>query len=161
MRRNHNLSTHVAFVDLVKAFDTANYDLLIDIIKKYGAPPALRSVVKRLYTDLKVVLKIGKCVKEIVQEVGVRQRDNMAPVLFLFLMNAFADSLEKIWEDKGLQKVQVQHASDKDFEDGKNTMITTPLLTHAFLVGNTIALLFREVDVDVSAESLYVLYPHP
>ena len=60
--------------------------------------------------------------QEIVQEVGVRQGDNMAPVLFLFLMNSFADSLEKIWDDKGLQKVQVQHAFDKDSEEGKRNI---------------------------------------
>ena len=50
--------------------------------------------------------------------VGVRQGDNMAPVLFLFLMNAFAESLEAIWESKGLDKVGVVHASDDDFENG-------------------------------------------
>ncbi|EJK69977.1 hypothetical protein THAOC_08706 [Thalassiosira oceanica] len=42
----------------------------------------------------------------------------MAPVLFLFLMNAFADSLETIWESKGLERVQVVRASDEDFENG-------------------------------------------
>ena len=42
----------------------------------------------------------------------------MAPVLFLFLMNAFADSLEKIWKSKGLERVQVVRASDEDFENG-------------------------------------------
>ncbi|EJK74789.1 hypothetical protein THAOC_03513, partial [Thalassiosira oceanica] len=52
----------------------------------------------------RLVLKIGKSVEEILQEVGVRQGDNMAPVLFLFLMNAFADSLEKNWESKGLER---------------------------------------------------------
>lgn len=30
----------------------------------------------------------------VLQEVGVRQVEHMAPVLFLFLMSAFADSLE-------------------------------------------------------------------
>ena len=71
-----------------------------------------------MYTDLIVVLKIGKSVEEILQGVGVRQGDNMAPVLFLFLMNAFAESLEAIWESKGLEKVGVVHASDEDFENG-------------------------------------------
>ena len=42
----------------------------------------------------------------------------MAPVLFLFLMNAFADSLETIWESKGLERMQVVRASDEDFENG-------------------------------------------
>ena len=118
MRRNHDQDTYVAFVDLVKAFDTADHQLLIKILERYGAPPNLCNVIKRMYTDLTVVLKIGKSVEEILQEVGVRQGDNMAPVLFLFLMNAFADSLEKIWESKGLERVQVVRASDEDFENG-------------------------------------------
>ena len=33
IRRNHNLGTHVAFIDLVKAFDTANHELLIQVLK--------------------------------------------------------------------------------------------------------------------------------
>ena len=118
MRRNHDQDTYVAFVDLVKAFDTADHKLLIKVLEKYGAPPNLCRVVERMYTDLIVVLKIGKSVEEILQGVGVRQGDNMAPVLFLFLMNAFAESLEAIWESKGLEKVGVVHASDEDFENG-------------------------------------------
>ena len=38
-RRNHGLGTHVAFIDLVKAYDTANHKLLIKMLKKFGAPP--------------------------------------------------------------------------------------------------------------------------
>ncbi len=41
MRKNHNLQSYVAFVDLVKAYDTANHELLLMLLKKYGAPPLL------------------------------------------------------------------------------------------------------------------------
>ncbi|EJK67523.1 hypothetical protein THAOC_11426, partial [Thalassiosira oceanica] len=89
MRRNHNQDTYVAFVDLVKAFDTADHQLLIKILEKYGgAPFNLCKIIERMYTNLTVVLKIGK------------------------------KSLEKIWEPKGLEKVQVVRASDEDFENG-------------------------------------------
>ena len=56
-----------------------------------------------MYTDLVVVLKIGKSIAEIPQEVGVRQGNNMAFMLFLFLMSAFAEPLDAIWEESGLE----------------------------------------------------------
>ena len=92
---NHDLPTYVAFVDLVKAFDTVDHTLMLHILKEYGAPPKLRSPIARMYQDIKVVLKIGKTEETMSQTVGVRQGDCMAPVLFLFMMMAFAETLEK------------------------------------------------------------------
>ncbi len=37
--KNHHLPSFVAFVDLVKAYNTTNHDLLLRILEKYGAPP--------------------------------------------------------------------------------------------------------------------------
>jgi hypothetical protein len=71
MQKNHNLPSYVAFVDLVKAYDTANHDLLLDILKKYGAPPRFVSAVQRIYQDLVVVLKIKKEVVELPQSISV------------------------------------------------------------------------------------------
>ena len=71
-----------------------------------------------MYKDLVVVLKIGKNVEEILQEVGVRQGDNMAPVLFLFLMSAFAESLEIVWQQSGIDVATVRSVSERDFEAG-------------------------------------------
>ncbi len=39
LRRQHGLETYAIFVDLVKAFDTVNHDLLLSILAKYGLPP--------------------------------------------------------------------------------------------------------------------------
>ncbi|KAL7524108.1 hypothetical protein ACHAXR_000439 [Thalassiosira sp. AJA248-18] len=120
MRKNHNLLTHVAFVDLVKAYDTANHDLLLKILAKYGAPPKFISAVERMYQDqdLVVVLKIGKSIEEIMQEIGVRQGDNMAPVLFFFLVTAFAEVLEIVWKENNVEVVTVDSVSQTDFDSG-------------------------------------------
>ncbi len=69
--KNHNLPSFVAFVDLVKAYDTANHDLLIKILEKNGAPPKFVAAVQTMYTNLKLVLKIEKGVCEILQSVCV------------------------------------------------------------------------------------------
>ena len=50
-----------------------------------------------MHQDLKVVLKIGKIEEKMSQTVGVRQGDCMAPVLFLFMVMAFVETLETEW----------------------------------------------------------------
>ena len=42
----------------------------------------------------------------------------MAPVLFLFLMAAFVETLIMVWEEQGLEKVEFQRALDEDFGNG-------------------------------------------
>jgi hypothetical protein len=70
MQKNHNLPPYIACVNLVKAYDMSNHDLL-HILKQYGAPPQFVSAVKQIYQDLVVVLKIEKRVVELPQSVGV------------------------------------------------------------------------------------------
>lgn len=91
LRRQHNLETFVVFADLVKAFDTSDHILIVNILQKYGAPPKLCAAVDRLYSNLHVTLKIGKESTDIDQTVGVRQGDNLSPVIFLFVMTAFSE----------------------------------------------------------------------
>jgi hypothetical protein len=102
LRRQHNQDTFVVFDDLVKAYDTYNHELMLKILEQYGAPPKFRDSIKRLYTNLKVIVKIGKEKAEIDQEVGIKQEDNVALVIFRFLMSASAETLEKEWKESGL-----------------------------------------------------------
>jgi hypothetical protein len=83
------------FVDLIKAFDTADHELVFALLAKYGAPSALIDVIRRLHVDFKLELSMGKLKRIIDYTVGVRQGDNMAPLLFLFLIQAFNESFAK------------------------------------------------------------------
>jgi hypothetical protein len=38
---NHDLTSYVDFVDLVKAYDTANRNLLLRILERYRSPPKI------------------------------------------------------------------------------------------------------------------------
>ena len=81
-RHKHNLPSYVAFVDLVKAFDTVSHSMMLKILERYGAPHKIRHTMARMYDDLKIVPKIGKAKTEMGKKVGVRQGDCMAPVIF-------------------------------------------------------------------------------
>jgi hypothetical protein len=122
MRKKHNLPSYVAFVNLVKAYDTANHNLLLDLLDQYGALPRFVSAIERIYQDLLVVLKIEKEVIELTQSVGVRQGDNMAPALFLFLMSAFAEKLETEWKNAGIGVCTVQSVIGEKLLAGKGKL---------------------------------------
>ncbi|KAL7535225.1 hypothetical protein ACHAWF_005092 [Thalassiosira exigua] len=124
LRRQHNIDTYVILDDLVKAFDTTNHKLLIEILEKYRAPPTFCDAIKRLYENLKVVLKIEKETAEISQGVGVRQSDNLSPVLFLFLMSALAETLESEWSEANLPKVRLHRASMENAEEFPKGQLT-------------------------------------
>jgi hypothetical protein len=93
LRRQHGLESYAVFVDLVKAFDTVNHQLLYLILAKYGLPPPIIEAVKKLYRDCKVKIKVGSKATEIEYTTGVHQGDNMSPVLFLYVMHAFLETL--------------------------------------------------------------------
>ncbi len=69
-RHNHDLSSYVGFVDLVKVYNTANHMLLIDILHRYGAPPKFATAIKTIYCNNTCVLKIKNEVEEIPQHVA-------------------------------------------------------------------------------------------
>jgi hypothetical protein len=109
-RRYHGQGTWTLFVDLVKAFDTANHQLLFALLRKYGAPEKLVRAVETLYTDVSVKIQVGKEKRSIPYTIGVQQGDNMAPVLFVFLMQAFAETLEKKWKGEwGINSLQYRY----------------------------------------------------
>jgi len=60
MRNTNKTPSYVLFVDLIKAFDTANHDLLFAILEKYGAPRALIDVIQCLHDNFQLKLVLDK-----------------------------------------------------------------------------------------------------
>ena len=80
--------------------------MLIEILRQYGAPPKLCNAIESMYRNLSVIIKVGSEKREIAQTVGVRQGDNLSPVLFLFMMSAFAEALENKWKELGAPQAE-------------------------------------------------------
>jgi hypothetical protein len=66
-----------------------------------------------------LTVNIQTSVREIPQEVGVRQEDNMAPVLFLFLMTAFAETMELKWKHEKIKVVTAMIAANDEIKKGQ------------------------------------------
>ena len=96
-RQEHNLDTWAVYIDLVKAFDRVPRQLLWAAMRKFGVPEDIVNVVQRQYEGVTVEMDIEGNKTEIPATVGVKQGDNLAPLLFLFAMQAALETLQPKW----------------------------------------------------------------
>ena len=66
-------------------------------------------------------LILGKFDISIPFEVGVKQGDSVAPVLFLFIMRAFSETLEEEWVKNNLQMIKFRRKSNSPQSSGRIT----------------------------------------
>ena len=133
LRYNQNLPTFIMFDDPVKAFNTSNHKLMVEILNKYGCPPKLCSVIRRMYTDNKVKLILGNIDISIPFEVGVKQWDIVAPVLFLFIIMEFAETIEKEQVRNDLKMIKFKQHSNSPQSSGRITSHPAKTFSHVTL----------------------------
>ena len=80
---------YLAFVDLTKAFDTVNRDLLWNILRKFGCPPTFIAILQQFHTRMCAqVVMAGSQSSSFPVEVGVKQGCVLAPIIFNLLQVA-------------------------------------------------------------------------
>jgi hypothetical protein len=159
-RRKHNLPSWALFVDLEKAFDTVRHELLFDLLETYGIPEDMIDVIRRLYENVELKLSSGSAKSTIPYSVGVKQGDAMAPVLFIVLMQAMAETLEDEWEAADIQSVDLRHFKDTDKHRGRmhgqawNTKGTAFKINHILYVDDGMFVFETKRDMIKGAEIL-------
>ena len=95
-----------------------------------------------MYEGMFVKVKVGKEERCIPYTVGIQQGNNMAPLLFLFPMQAFGEILEKKWVDEwGIESPEYKYFQTKTTERGR-------LLGQATKSAGTSFNLFYQLYVD-------------
>ena len=69
-----------------KALDSINHELLFKLLETFGIPDWVITVIKNLYKKIKIKLMVGKFVNFVNYSTGVKQGDNLAPILFIIGM---------------------------------------------------------------------------
>jgi hypothetical protein len=94
LRRLHGKDIFTLFDDLIKACYMVNNDLLFKILKNTTSRPE-----SLMYSDeyMRTVISAGKWKGLIDYLTGAQQGDNVAPVLFLFLVLAVSQTLKEKW----------------------------------------------------------------
>ena len=81
--REHDESLFALFVDLRKAYDSVSKEALWQVLKKYGVPPVMLSLIRSFHDDMTAVVRVsGGTTDEINIRNGLRQGCTIVPVLF-------------------------------------------------------------------------------
>ena len=90
---------YVLFVDIIKAFDivTVNLEMLSPILARYGIPDQSASVIKKLYIEITVKLRVGKAKGYFASTSGVNQGDPLAFCPIRICLQAAVETMDQSW----------------------------------------------------------------
>ena len=81
-RREHCNETWAIFPDLVKTFSRVPHDLLWIILKMFGFPPKIITILKSLHKNVNIKFIVGTVTHILSNIIGVKQGDILSPILF-------------------------------------------------------------------------------
>lgn len=98
--REQHQDLFMAFIDLTKAFDTINREMLWDVLAKFGCPPKFVNILKLFHEGMMARVSIGDHESEAFNVcTGVRQGCVLAPVLFNVYLICVTTLLRRDMED--------------------------------------------------------------
>ena len=93
-RRHRGLDSHILFIDFRRAYDSANHELLIHILRKIGIGANLVNLLEHLLGNTHSTLNInGKTTRRIKINVGVPQGDPLSCILFVLYIESLSKCL--------------------------------------------------------------------
>ncbi|XP_013383867.1 uncharacterized protein LOC106154146 [Lingula anatina] len=96
----YNIPLCVAFVDYEKAFDSVETQYILASLQDLGIEDGYVDVIRDIYTDSSVTVKLHKTTNKIRIKKGVRQGDTISPKLFTAALERIFRDLD--WQDKGI-----------------------------------------------------------
>lgn len=110
---------YAVFVDYAKAFDTVWRAGLWHKLIKWGVNGKVLRVIQNLYSGIKSQVLINGCVSEYFScNTGVRQGENLSPLLFSLYVN----DLEEFLHDQGCSPINVCNNDDIDVQELNNRL---------------------------------------
>lgn len=152
-RMDLGLDTHVAFIDLEKAFDKVDWKKMISLLRNTGLDFKDRRIIYELYKNQETIIEVGneKGTAKIRQ--GVRQGCPLSPLIF----NLFIESAIKIINEKSKEGVKFNGKTIRfiRFADDIAAVAETQSDLQALL--NTMNNVFKECSLKINTSKTKTL----
>ena len=125
-----NINLYKCYIDLVKAYDTVNRDLLFEILKRRGVPPKLLEMIQGLYHNINARVRInGKLSSPFKLTVGVKQGGVLSGLLWCIYMGAIIELTHNKYRENNLNGINMIYSTDsvKEVSGKKHKTITDNL----------------------------------
>ncbi len=92
---------YICFIDLTKAYDCVPRELMWRVLDRYGVPPRMCTMIKRLHDGMKVFARVdGDLTEPFDVSNGLRQGCVLAPVLFDMFSCAMIDYWRRLLKER-------------------------------------------------------------
>ena len=139
MSREKGKSVYMCFVDLRKAYDSVNRELLWRAMKEYGVSEKIVRIVQSLYEDTTARVRVkGKLSESLSLKTGVKQGCVLSPLLF----NIFLDwVVRKVLAEVGETGIEIRFCKDRKWLHLKKKDMTERMFVNLLMYADDMAVL--------------------
>jgi hypothetical protein len=102
--KENNINCYKIFIDLTKAYDKVNQELLWIILERRGVPKKFLNLIKGFYKDVKANVRLNGVLSESFNLIcGLKQGSIISPLLFSIFFGVIIENVEKKINGMGVQ----------------------------------------------------------
>ena len=91
------------FIDLKKAYDNVDRQLLWEILEVFGFPPKVIALIRAMHDGARATVFVnGKSGEPFITTNGLKQGSVLSPILFNIFFGAIIQAARKEWKERGL-----------------------------------------------------------
>ena len=127
VRRKAGVSLHICFIDLQKAYDTADRTLLWQVIARIGVPPQMIAIIRQFHDGMRACVRPddGVCSNWFEVEQGLRQGCVLSPLLFNIFFAAVLNVILQRFSEERAILAELVHLKDPSTSMDRSRLWTT------------------------------------
>jgi hypothetical protein len=143
LARQKGKSLYMCFVDLRKAYDSVNRDLLWKAMREYGVSEKIIKIVNSLYENTRAKVRVkGKLSEFLSLKTGVKQGCVLSPLLF----NIFIDwVVRKVMNNVGNTGIEIRYSKQRKWLHLKGKELTEKILVNMLMYADDMVIIDTEL----------------